>query len=103
MALFTGLRYPEALAGVICMSGYLLLADSLAAEAAAANRRVPIFVAHGTVDPMVDIGLGRGSRDRLVEAGYVVDWHEYPMAHQICGEELTDIGRWLAGLLAPQA
>ena len=100
MALFTGLRYPEALAGVICMSGYLLLADSLAAEAAAASRRVPIFVAHGVVDPMVDIGLGRRSRDRLVEAGYAVDWHEYPMAHQICGEELTDIGRWLTGVLA---
>ena len=103
MALFTALRYPQALAGVICMSGYLLLADTLAQEAAAANRSVPIFVAHGTVDPMVDIGLGRRSRDLLVEAGYAVDWHEYPMAHQICGEELTDIGRWLTGLLAPAA
>ena len=101
MALFTGLRHPEALAGIICMSGYLLLSETLEQEAAAANRNVPIFVAHGTVDPMVDIGLGRRSRDLLVEAGYAVEWREYPMAHQICGEELTDIGRWLAGLLAP--
>ena len=101
MALFTGLRYPEALAGVVCMSAYLPLSDTLGEEAAAANRSVPIFVAHGTVDPVVDIGLGRRSRDLLAEAGYPVDWHEYPMAHQICGEELTDIGRWLTGLLAP--
>ena len=103
MSLFTGLRYGKALAGVICMSGYLLLPETLAAEASAANRSVPIFMAHGTADPMVGIERGRESRDRLVEAGYAVDWREYPMEHQICGEELRDIGRWLAGLLAPAA
>ncbi len=103
MSLFTGLRYREALAGVICMSGYLLLPESLATEASAANRSVPIFLAHGTADPMVGIERGRASRDRLVEAGYAVDWREYPMEHQICGEELRDIGRWLAGVLAPAA
>ena len=103
MSLFTGLRYGKALAGVICMSGYLLLAETLAAEASAANRSVPIFMAHGTADPMVGIERGRESRDRLVEAGYAVDWREYPMEHQICGEELRDIGRWLAGVLAPAA
>lgn len=101
VALFTGLRYPRALAGVVCLSAYLPLADTLAAEASAANRGVPIFAAHGTADTMVGIELGRRSRDLLVEAGYAVDWREYPMAHQICGEELTDIGRWLAGVLAP--
>ena len=100
MALFTGLRCRAALAGVICMSGYLLLSDALGAEAAPANHGVPIFLAHGTADPMVDITLGRRSRDRLVEAGYAVDWREYPMAHQICGEELSEIGRWLTGVLA---
>ena len=103
MSLFTGLRYREALAGVICMSGYLLLPDTLAAEASAANRNVPIFLAHGTADPMVGIERGRESRDRLVAAGYAVDWREYPMEHQICGEELRDIGRSLAGVLAPAA
>ena len=101
MALFTGLRHRQALAGVICMSAYLVLPDTLDAEAAGANRGVPIFAAHGTVDATVDIALGRRSRDRLVAAGYAVDWREYPMAHQICGEELADIGRWLTGLLAP--
>ena len=103
MALFTGLRYPQALAGVICMSGYLLLSDTLDAEAAAASRNVPIFAAHGTADPMVDISLGRRSRDHLLKAGYAVEWREYPMAHQICGDELADIGRWLSALLAPAA
>ena len=103
MSLFTGLRYPEALAGVICMSAYLPLADTLDAEASAANRNVPIFMAHGTADPVVGVELGRRSRDRLAEAGYGVDWREYPMAHEICAEELTDIGRWLSGVLAPAA
>lgn len=103
MSLFTGLRYREALAGVVCMSGYLLLSDTLAAEASAANRSVPIFLAHGTADPMVGIERGRESRDRLVEAGYAVDWREYPMEHQICSEELSDIGRWLTAVLSPPA
>jgi len=73
------------------------------AEAAAASRNVPIFAAHGTADPMVDISLGRRSRDHLLKAGYAVEWREYPMAHQICGDELADIGRWLSALLAPAA
>lgn len=101
LALFTGLRYPQALAGVLCMSAYLPLAETLDSEASIANRGVPIFGAHGTADPLVGVELGRGSRDRLVAAGYAVDWREYPMAHEICGEELQDIGRWLAGVLAP--
>ena len=100
MSLFTGVRCRESLAGVLCMSGYLPLADTLDAEAAAASRAVPIFVAHGTADPTVAIGLGRGSRDLLAGAGYAVEWREYPMGHQICGEELADIGRWLTGVLA---
>ena len=103
MSLFTGVRCREALAGVICMSGYLPLADTLAAEAAAASRTVPIFAAHGTADPTVGIELGRGSRDLLTAAGYAVEWREYPMGHQICGEELAEIGRWLTGVLAPAA
>lgn len=103
MSLFTGLRYREALAGIICMSAYLPLAETLDAEASAANRGVPIFAAHGTADPLVGIELGRASRDRLLEGGYAVDWREYPMEHQICSEELRDIGRWLSGVLSPAA
>ena len=78
MSLFTGLRYREALAGVICMSAYLPLAETLDAEASAENRGVPIFMAHGTADATVDIGFGRRSRDHLAGAGYTVDWREYP-------------------------
>ena len=101
MALFAGLRHPEALAGVMCLSGYLLLPATLAAEGTEANRSTPIFAAHGTADPMVPLERAAASRDLLVEAGYQVAWHEYPMAHQIAAEELGDIGRWLAGVLAP--
>ncbi len=101
MALFAGLRYPEALAGVMCLSAYLVLAATLAAEGTEANRSTPVFAAHGTADPMVPLQRAVASRDLLVEAGYQVDWREYPMAHQITAEELRDIGRWLAGVLAP--
>ncbi len=101
MALFGGLRYPEALAGVMCLSGYLLLPATLAADGTEANRSTPIFAAHGTTDSMVPLQRAAASRDLLVEAGYQVDWREYPMAHQISAEELGDIGRWLAGVLAP--
>ena len=99
MALFAGLRHPDALAGLTCLSAYLPLPDTLAAEASAANRRVPVFQAHGTADPMVPADLGRGCRDRLVEAGCTVEYHEYPMAHQVCAEEVRDIGDWLTGVL----
>ena len=101
MALFAGLRHAEALAGVMCLSGYLLLPATLAAEAAEANRSTPVFAAHGTADDVVPLERAAASRDLLVEAGYPVDWREYPMAHQIVAEELRDIGRWLAGVLAP--
>ena len=101
MALFAGLRYPATLAGVMCLSGYLLLQDALSAEASDASRSVAIFQAHGTQDLVVPYELGRGSCDLLSEAGYQIDWHEYPMAHQVCLEELRDIGDWLTGVLAP--
>ncbi len=101
MALFSGLRYPEALAGIVCLSGYLLLRDTLVAEASDTNRSRPIFQAHGTDDAVLPYELGRGSFDFLTESGFQVDWHEYPMAHQVCPEELRDIGEWLAGVFAP--
>lgn len=96
MALFAGLRYPEALAGVMCLSGYLLLPDALEAEASDANRAVSIFQAHGASDPMVPLALGHATRDGLERAGYEVDYHEYPMPHTVCPEEVRDIGDWLA-------
>lgn len=100
MALFVGLRQPAALAGIMSLSGYLPLAATLDAEAAAESRDVPIFQAHGSVDPMVPPELAHRTRDRLEAGGYAVDYHEYAMAHQICYEEVRDIGDWLAGVLS---
>lgn len=102
MALFTGLRYPGPLAGIVALSGYLPLHDALADEAAPANRGIEIFQAHGQHDEVVPHALGRGSAERLRAAGYRVDWREYTMAHQVCLEEVQDIGRWLAGRLPLQ-
>lgn len=99
MALHTGLRAPERLAGVMALSCSLPLADRLAAEASAANRDVPILMAHGTHDPLIPIARGRGSRDRLVELGYRVTWREYPMPHSVCAEEITDVAAWLREVL----
>lgn len=95
VALHTGLRQAASLAGIMGLSTYLPLHDSLAAQASAANREVAIFMAHGSQDPVVPIDLGRASRDQLTAAGYAVDWHEYPMAHQVCLPEIATIGRWL--------
>ena len=99
MALFTGLRHPQTLAGIMVLSAYLVLAETLAAEASEANWRTPIFQAHGSSDPTVPIELGTLTRDGLADAGYAVEWHEYPMQHQVCPEELHDIGRWLTKVL----
>ncbi len=100
VALHTGLRHGTSLAGIMALSTYLPLHEALAAEADAANRGVPIFMAHGSEDPIVPITLGHNSRDLLVDAGYTVDWHEYPMAHQVCLPEIATIGRWLRERLA---
>lgn len=99
MALFTGLRHPETLAGVMCLSGYLPMPGTLADEASAANRGVSVFQAHGVDDPVVRCAIARTDREALVAAGYQVEWHEYPMAHQVCMEELRDIGQWLGRVL----
>ena len=99
MALFAGLRSPEALAGIACLSGYLTLSETLPKEVSEANRQVPVFQAHGTQDALVAYDVGRGDRDRLTAAGYLVEWHEYPMAHEVCRQELLEIGRWLERVL----
>ena len=95
VALHTGLRQKAPLAGIMALSTYLPLHDALAAEAGEANRGVSIFMAHGSEDPIVPVKLGHDSRDLLAEAGYAVEWHEYPMAHQVCLPEIATIGRWL--------
>ena len=101
MALQTGLRHPEQLAGLVVLSSFLPLADALAAEVSPANRDVPIFMAHGTHDPLIPLARGRESRDRLLALGYGVEWHEYPMPHSVCAEEIADLSAWLRGVLRP--
>jgi phospholipase/carboxylesterase len=100
MALQTGLRHPERLAGVMALSCFLPLADRLAAEAASANRDVPIFLAHGTHDPVIPLARAEDARALLEGLGYRVEWREYHMPHSVCPEQLADIGAWLARILA---
>ena len=95
MTLMTGLRYPERLAGLAGMSGYLPLAATTAAERSGANRDVPIFLAHGREDEIVAPARGLASRDALVALGHAVEWHEYPMGHSVCPQEIGDLNRWL--------
>jgi phospholipase/carboxylesterase len=100
MTLMTGLRHAERLAGLVGMSGYLPLAAKAEAERHAANRDVPIFLAHGTQDPVIPIDRARASRDVLLALGHAVEWHEYAMPHSVCAEEIEDLNRWLLGVLA---
>ncbi len=100
ITLQTGLRYPEKLAGLMILSSYLTLRDSLATEAVQANRTTPIFMAHGEFDYMLPMQLGSFSRDLLLQNGYTVDWHAYPMEHQVCAEEIRDVATWLKTVLA---
>jgi phospholipase/carboxylesterase len=100
MALMTGLRHKKRLAGIVGMSGYLPLAGTTAGERSDANVLTPIFMAHGRHDPVVGFDRGTASRDALRALGYDVDWHDYPMEHSVCMEEIEDLGRWLVKVLA---
>lgn len=100
MALMTGLRHSERLAGIVGMSGYLPLADKTAAERSAANQDVPLFLAHGTRDGVVMLPRASASRDALTALGYKVEWHEYLMEHSVCPQEIVDLAHWLNRVLA---
>ena len=100
IALHTGLRQPQALAGLVALSCYLPLADSFAREAAPASKAVPVFMAHGTQDPVVPLARGAASRDALKAAGYAVEWHDYPMPHSVSAEEIRDIATFMQRVLA---
>lgn len=100
IALHTALRYPQRLAGVMALSTYLPLRDSLAAERSVANQSLPVLMCHGIQDPIVPMVLGTRSRDRLQELGYAVQWHEYSMQHQVCMAEISDIAAWLEALFS---
>ena len=99
MTLLAGLRYPERLAGLIGMSGYLPLADTLAAQRSPANADVPVFMAHGRGDTVIPFDRAAASRDALLALEYPVEWHEYAMQHSVCQQEILDLQKWLLGVL----
>ncbi|HEV8551980.1 MAG TPA: alpha/beta hydrolase [Casimicrobiaceae bacterium] len=99
IALYTGLRHAERLAGIMALSTYLIAPDKLATEASAANRGVPIFMAHGIADPVVRFQWAEASKRMLEAAGYAVEWHTYRMEHSVCLEEIQAIGAWLTKVL----
>ncbi len=99
IVLQTALRCPERLAGVIALSSYLPLAGKLQAEKSPANQDLPVFMAHGQHDDLIPLSRAQKSRELLVDAGYKVEWHDYPMPHSVCGEEIADIASFLVRLL----
>lgn len=103
VALHAGLRERRALAGVLALSTYLPLADSLAGERSAANATLPILMVHGTADAVLPMALAQSSRRRLVALGYPVDWQTYPMAHTVCLEEIALIAAWLTARMLAAA
>jgi len=99
MALQTGLRHPQKLAGIIGLSGYLPLASSVENERHAANHDTPIFMAHGTMDPVVPLERSQASFEALQQMGYNVRFKTYPMPHSVCLEEIQDIASFLREIL----
>src|SRR5690554_173517 len=100
MTLMTGLRYPQRLAGLVALSGYLPLPDTVAAERSGANGDVPVFLAHGTADPVIPFARAEAARDVLTGLGYPVEWHPYNMVHTVTMQELQDIHAFLLKVLA---
>lgn len=98
IALHAGLRERQRLAGVLALSSYLPLAPTLATERAAANADLPLFVAHGSDDPIVPLAFAERSKRALEELGYRVGWHVYPMGHAVCAAEIRDLNDWLSEL-----
>lgn len=99
MTLLTGLRHCERLAGLVCLSGYLPLAQQTGAQRHAANHDVPVFMAHGRHDPVIPFARAAQSRALLEQLGYAIEWHEYPMPHSVCAEEIRDLGHWFEHVL----
>jgi phospholipase/carboxylesterase len=100
MALQTGLRHPEKLAGLMCLSGYVPLSATVPSERSEASIDTPVFMVHGRADGVIPIARAEQSRDLLKSIGYQVEWHDYPMQHSLCQEEVDHIGAWLKKILA---
>jgi phospholipase/carboxylesterase len=99
MTLHAGIRFKEKLAGLMGLSGYLPLIDMAAHEREPVNAATPIFLAHGTHDPVVTLERAEASRAKLVDLGYPVQWHTYPMPHSVCAQEIDDISNFLQSVL----
>lgn len=100
VALQAGLRQHQKLAGIVALSGYLPLAELAINERHAANTETPIFLAHGTMDPVVPLSRGQETHNKLLDLGYPVTWKTYPMPHSVCIEEIADITRFLRTVLS---
>lgn len=103
IALFCGLRHRERLAGILALSTYLVGEDSLDAERSPANAEVPIFLAHGSFDPMVALSRGEAARDALIARGWTPEFRTYPMPHSVHPQEIVDVGQWLTRVLAAES
>jgi phospholipase/carboxylesterase len=99
VALYTGLRHPRRIAGIVALSTYLIGSQTVGRDASPANRDVPIFMAHGTYDPVVKLAWAQASREALVRDGWNVEWHEYPIEHSAVMEEVAATGAFLARVL----
>ncbi len=96
VAIHTALQTKHDIAGLMALSTYMALPDDVAS--ASCRKDLPIFMAHGSFDPVLSMEWGRLSADKLIDAGYSVDWHEYPMAHAVCPQEIADISHWLSAI-----
>jgi phospholipase/carboxylesterase len=103
IALHTGVRHAERIAGIVALSTYVVAPEALVAEGSPANRDVPIFMAHGTADPMIRLEWGEASCRSLQAAGYRVEWHTYPMPHSVVWEEVEAVSAFLARVLEPSS
>ena len=99
MALHVGLRYPQRLAGIMALSAYLIFPDRLQSESSPANAGTPVFIGHGTQDPVVPFSLGQAAHSSLQAGQRSVEWHSYPIPHSVSQPEIADIGRWMQGCL----
>jgi len=99
IALHTGLRFEKPLAGILALSTYSPTVNRLTQERSDANRTIPIMMAHGQHDPMIPIAAAHSTRKELANLKYTIQWHEYPMQHEVCEEEIRDIGAWLATVM----
>ena len=100
MTLQTGLRHPETLAGLMCLSGYVPLSAKVPTERSAQSLATPIFMVHGVHDGVIPVARAEQSRDLLKSMGYQVEWHDYAMQHSLCQEEIDDIAAWLKKVIS---